>query len=65
MEFIKGSVLTHLIELLVLVAIYYILLFLFKRFNYKITKEKTAQLAVLILVIYFVLSIVWGVLKDN
>jgi hypothetical protein len=59
MEFIKGSVLTHLIELLVLVAIYYILLFLFKRFNYKITKEKTAQLAVLILVIYFVLSIVW------
>ena len=64
MEFFKENILPHLIELLALLILYFVLLYLFKLFNYKITKEKTAQLVVLILLAYYVLSIVFGVFSN-
>lgn len=64
MDFFKDNILPHLIELIVLLVLYFVLLYLFKLFNYKITKEKVAQLAVLILVAYFIFSIVLVVFQN-
>jgi hypothetical protein len=64
MDFFKDNILPHLIELIALLVLYFVLLYLFKLFKYKITKEKVAQLAVLILVAYFVLSIVLGIFSN-
>lgn len=61
MELIKENYLPFLIELIILVVIYFILVYLFKRFNYKISKEKIASLVLLLLVFYYVLSILLGV----
>lgn len=61
MELIKENFLPFLIELIFLVVIYFILVYLFKRFNYKVSKEKIASLALLLLVFYYVLSILFGV----
>jgi hypothetical protein len=61
MELIKENYLPFLIELITLIVIYFILVYLFKRFNYKISKEKIASLVLLLLVFYYVLSILLGI----
>jgi len=61
MELIKENYLPFLMELIILLVIYFILVYLFKRFNYKISKEKIASLVLLLLVFYYVLSILLGV----
>lgn len=61
MEFLKEYVYSYLIEIVILVFLYLTLVFLFKKFNYKISKEKTASLVVLLFVLYFIVSILLGI----
>ncbi len=64
MDLAKETLFSFIIGFVIMCLIYFILVFIFKKYKRNISKQKTAQLVVLILVLYNLISFILGLFFD-